>query len=170
LFDDGPLDFTRLPEDTRREIATANWDSTNGVLRYGANRIDDSDKIDELFDNYGVELNQSVKGFRGVSGRPYPSNPGETFTDKGYLRFSGEKDVAEDFIPSNSNAQFLEIRTPSGKKMLPGDHVREKEVYLERGSTFKVVDVEKKSNGGFFNDEGEPVEAFIEKIVVEIIN
>lgn len=144
--------FGDLSKDVQTRISVAPWDSLNPELRdptlirgqeFHQDRVR---KTDELF-KHAVELRRPEKFIRGVSGTVYPMKAGETFTEPGYLRLSNDQSTAEGFTERpGKTGQVLHLTVPKGSRVLPGDHVREHEIYLPRGASFRVTRVESKEN------------------------
>ena len=171
LFEPGkPLHFETLPAGLKQKIQVTEWDSTNGALRFGAERTNHSRRIDSMFRTDGISLPADTEVYRGVRGNIFPTQAGEVFTDAGYLRFTGSKQRASIFSNyKNNDVQFITIKLPKGTKALPGQHTFEKEAVLPRGSRFRVTNVRTKNNGGYFNQDGEAIRAFIHEIDVELL-
>lgn len=165
------LDFNSLPKDVQKKISTTWWDSINPALRDGTWEkndlyVEQVKQVDSLFKDHAVKISNPVQTIRGVTGKVYPDQAGETFTEKGYLRVLTDKDQAEGFTARKGNdGQLLMLTLPNGSKVLPGDHVREGELYLPRGATIKVTRVEKIENGRDAFGEYH----FIEKIHAELM-
>ena len=165
------VDFTTLSKEAQKQISTTEWDIINEKLRVGDKETvsESIEKADNLFREYGIKISQDATGFRGVKGNIFPLEVGEFHKDKGYLRMSADKNIANAFIIKNQDAQFITIVVPKGSKLLPGDHVFEKEIYFSRDSKFVVKEIEKLLNGGYYNEEGEAIKTYLYKIKVEYV-
>lgn len=163
--------FDQLPKDVQHSISVAPWDSLNPELRDPSYirslsmHNERLEKTDRLFE-HAVKLNHPEKFVRGVSGTLYPMTEGATFSEPGYLRLSNDQKTAEGFSERpGRTGQVLHLTVPKDSKVLPGDHVREHEVYLPRGATFRVRKVESKEND--LNVKGEM--QYIHHIHAELI-
>ena len=145
--DTGILDIRSLPKGVQTDIRSLEFDTTNAVLRFGAQRTDHTAKIDTAIKKYGVKLDQNIAGYRGVGGTVFPIQEGGLFTDVGFTRFSGGKDIAKMFLRQNTDQQLVRFNIPKGMQMMPGSHHWEKEVYFPRGTRFKTTKVNRISNG-----------------------
>ncbi|MCR4284539.1 MAG: hypothetical protein NUV97_00660 [archaeon] len=149
-------------------MSRTEWDSTNAALRFGAQQTDHSERIDKFIREYGVSLEENIKGYRGAKGMTYPTEVGTSFTDKGYFRFSGDAERAEIFAPENRDVQYVTIKIPAGTSILPGHHTFEQEAFLPRGTQYRVVSVKKIENGEYYS-HGEMAKYYRYEIELEVI-
>jgi hypothetical protein len=167
--DKGFPSFNSLSPAAQKEIDSLEFDTTNDVLRNGANRTDHSSKIDEAFEKYGIPLKSDQVGFRGSKGLVYPTEVGKKFVDKGYLRFSADENIGSIFTHKGMDVQVVRVHVPSGTKVLPAPHTFEKEMLLPRNSTFQVTKVKKSPNGGYYDANGNPVRAYRYDIEMKVV-
>jgi hypothetical protein len=136
----------------RKDYATDGYKEINSRLREGKPLGEDlefiSNQIDKGFiSNPGISNDMIV--YRGANIDASQLVPGATITDKSYVSTSLSKNEVASFARKGSdNPVIMEISLPQGSKIfspsLAGDQFAyEKEVLLQKGSSFKVVEASK---------------------------
>ena len=132
-------------------------------------------KMDDLFKSTIAEIPKDVTVYRGMSlkGVDWEKSIGKTFSDKGFVSTSTSKKIAGAFakvaFDSKENAAIVKLRVPKGTKAIPMRAIfgkdtiqstrvdREREILINRGSSFKITSIRKDSSTNMFEVEAEVV-------------
>jgi hypothetical protein len=140
--------------DTNQEESLADYEraaymDVNSSLR-GHGQVDSETDVKELVGDLdslfakAIPTKADVSVFRAWD-YPEDMKVGDRFSDKGFASSSSEKSVAEDFVVGEK--VVCEILVPKGSRVVPVSHIldlkdsSEKEVLLNRSSTYEVVSV-----------------------------
>lgn len=113
--------------------------------------------LDQLFDALPTTTEDMVV-FRGMSGLPKQFvdqflEEDYVFIDDGFVSTSFRQESAEAFTGEGGGSMMFEILVPEGSKGFYGDGVAlgnyssEREFILPRGTAFKIIDTQRKSDG-----------------------
>lgn len=113
--------------------------------------------LDQLFDALPTTTEDMVV-FRGMSGLPKQFvdqflEEDYVFIDDGFVSTSFRQESAEAFTSEGGGSMMFEILVPEGSKGFYGDGVAlgnyssEREFILPRGTAFKIIDTQRKSDG-----------------------
>ena len=134
----------------------------------------------EAFDRVATETTDEMTVFRGLKAKAERVfTVGETFTDKGFQSTSASEEIAKGFAQHTiyDLSTIIKIRVPKGTKVLAMDNFAnrgkptdedfyyEKEVVLQRNTTFRVVKVI-NNDYKFVNADGENV--VLKGVIVEV--
>lgn len=137
----------KVSEWLRRESGEADdlFEETGNMVRYTRNSDQTTGDfvrahMGKFDDAVNATVNENVTVFRGMRGMSLDLEPGDVMRDEGFMSTSLRRDVAERFAKKGT---LLRINVKAGQRVMNVGGKWESELVLPRGSSLRVVNVDR---------------------------